>query len=101
MTAKNNDGVFAPVEAAIGLKKDNGMWMLSAYPLDHMDKIEKQFKQKHLVYSKYRPEEINEAMGSANCAPGLSPDLMRLAVAHGFSENTITEGDVVKSGEGV
>ncbi len=92
MAAKNNKDVLAPVEAAIGLKKDNGMWMLSAYPLDSLDKIKNKLKEGKLVYSK----QTKEALSSSNGAPRLSPDLVRLAVAQGFNENTITEADLVK-----
>lgn len=99
----NRGGGESDVEVPLKVEhtKDGEHYVLSAYPLDSLQKIENKLREGKLVYSKRSLEEMKEAMGSANGAPGLSPELVRLAVAHGFSEDTITEEDVVKRGREV
>lgn len=67
-------------------------YMLSMNTPDSPKKIKNKLKERKLVYSK----QTKEALSFSNGAPRLFPDLVRLAVAQGFNENTITKADIVK-----
>lgn len=89
--------------AAISMDKSRGVLMLSAYVLNDLQKIESQFKQGHLVYSKYRKDVLlNYIQGShgrpiddvPNSLMGF--ELVRSMARHGFKGRVLTEADMVK-----
>ncbi len=101
--AMNKKGEISPVMAAISMDKSRGVLMLSAYALNDLQKIESQFKQGHLVYSKYRKDVLlNYIQGShgrpiddvPNSLMGF--ELVRSMARHGFKGRVLTEADIVK-----
>ncbi len=90
--SKNGEGdVVAPIR--LELSQDKSHFMTTMYGLDNLQKTEEHLKIGHLLYSKYEKAEL-----AASNAPGLSPDLVRLVTEHGFTGDTITAMDIVKSG---
>ncbi|MBQ7023460.1 MAG: hypothetical protein IJN29_07760 [Akkermansia sp.] len=103
MQATNNKGEKSNVAVAIQLQRsESGHYLMSAYPLDALDKITKLEKLKALVYSKYTAQELQEAINKQATpptadAPGtFKPDLLRAAVKDGLSEIVMTKQDIVK-----
>ena len=91
--AKNKAGNMSPVMAALRMHRDaeSGHYMMSAYPLENTQKIEERIRRHDVVYSKY-----DEATLSNSNAPSpFKPDLVRLMVKHGFTNNALTEKDIV------
>ena len=64
---------------------------MSAYPLKSTQKIEEEIGRGHPVYSKYN----KAALSNSNAPSPFKPDLMRLLVNRGFTDNVITEEDIV------
>lgn len=103
MQATNNKGVKSNVAVAIQMKRsESGHYLLSAYPLDALDKIVSQSEQKHLVYSKYTDSELNALLNKQATPPtdGASvffqSALVRSAVKGGLTPTVKTKSDLVK-----
>lgn len=103
MQATNNKGVKSNVAVAIQVKRsESGHYLLSAYPLDALDKIVSQSEQKHLVYSKYTDSELNALLNKQATQPtdGASvffqSALVRSAVKGGLTPTVKTKSDLVK-----
>lgn len=103
MQATNNKGVKSNVAVAIQVKRsESGHYLLSAYPLDALDKIVSQSEQKHLVYSKYTDSELNALLNKQTTPPtdGASvffqSALVRSAVKGGLTPMVKTKSDLVK-----
>ena len=103
MEATNNAGDKANVMAAIELERSaSGHYLMSAYPLDKLNKIQDIKQQGLMVYSKYTDAELNalinkQATPPTNNAPSpFKLDLMRLAVKGGLGVNVQTKADLVK-----
>ena len=93
--ARNNNGEMGDVEVALGMERtaDGEHFMLSAYALDSLQKVEQLLKGNgRLVYSRYSKAALSS---SGVQGGGVSPDFIRLMVERGFDEDTIIgSGDV-------
>ncbi len=91
--AKNKEGNMAPVMAALRMQKDDesGHYLMSAYPLKSTQKIEERIRKGDTVYSKYN----KAALSNSNAPSPFKPDLVRLLVNRGLTDNVITEEDIV------
>lgn len=91
--AYNKQGNLAEIEVPVQLERtpDGNHFVVSAYPLEKLQKIESLFKRATLIYSKRSKAEL-----STNGVPdGLTQDFIRLVVKFGFTDNTITLSDIV------
>ncbi len=98
MKATNKKGEQSPVMAALGYNNKEGRYVLSAYPLEHTQKIAAQIGQKHVVYSKYSIEEWEQkaaAYLNDGAPDSFKSDLVRSLVGSGFHENAITSDEKV------
>lgn len=91
--AKNKAGKLSPVMAALRMKRDDssGHYLMSAYPLENTQKIEERIRRQDVVYSKYDKATLS----NSNAPSPFKPDLVRLMVKHGFTDNVLTEYDLV------
>ncbi len=91
--AKNKAGQLSPVMAALRMRRDDssGHYLMSAYPLENTQKIEERIRRQDVVYSKYDKATLS----NSNAPSPFKPDLVRLMVKHGFTDNVLTEEDIV------
>ena len=92
--SKNRGGVKTDVQVPVQIERtaDGEHFVVSAYPWDKIQKLETLVKAGKLIYSKMEKAEL-----STNGVPGaMTEDFKLLVVEFGFTDNTITLGEIVK-----
>lgn len=99
MTAANRKGNESPVMTALAMEKKDGHLLLSAYPIDNLQKIEQFIDEKKLLYSRYTLEEWKQKGEAWHTMPTrrpLSSELLRALVKTLPQGNIPTSQDIVK-----